>query len=457
MELIDVVSDMGKSYAKESTGVVATPAAQTKLLIGLREMTEAHFVSLFSCNLFTAKGRSSFVEHWNRLDFTENFEWAERNEQECGELNQFQCFLRFKKALDSVNTVMVSAIEGNNRMMSFLFTAAERKVHPNSTIDENEPNEKERLTEEYLKSSPSSISNSVLKKEGSTSISEGVQKMMTNTDELMINLNATFPTMENDEYYPVTQMLTDCRESSLQYCKAKTGSNRGSDFDPVTKIVNQCIARTPDGEALYWGDDVQKYGDKLKLRSKKNKDVKGFLSMTTATPKSRREFAETFFNVTSDCGLADTKLLVKAGNETLKFPFPAESLKQLNAGKKHKKDLVEMNLNIMVRPLLEYCSTICGETSADEVDERVRTIVENEQTNLSESKKFTKFKDIGKDYQRGTCAFVMIQAFYTAGGIYGKLDKILRLFDTLGKDQLSQKQHWNGLSKYNFVIIFLAV
>lgn len=223
MELINVVSDMGKSYAKESTGVVATPAAQTKLLIGLREMSEAHFVSLFSCNLFTAKGRSSFVKHWNRLDFTENFEWAERNDQECGELNQFQCFLRFKKALDNVK-VMVSAIEGNNRMMPFLFTAAERKVHPKSTIDENKPNEKERLTEEYLKSRPSSISNSVLTKEGSTSISEGVRRMMTNTDELMINLNATFPTKENDEYYPVTQMLTDCRESSLQYSKAKTGS-----------------------------------------------------------------------------------------------------------------------------------------------------------------------------------------------------------------------------------------
>jgi hypothetical protein len=107
---------MGKSYAKESTGVVATPAAQTKLLIGLRELSEGHFVSLFSCNLFTAEGRSSFVKHWNRLDFTENFEWSEHNAEECGELNQFQSFLRFKKALDNVNTVMVSAIEGNNRM-----------------------------------------------------------------------------------------------------------------------------------------------------------------------------------------------------------------------------------------------------------------------------------------------------------------------------------------------------
>ena len=99
---------------------------------------------------------------------------------------------------------------------------------------------------------------------------------------------------------------------------------------------------------------------------------------------------------------------------------------------------------------------MCGETSADVVDERVRMIVENELLNPSESKKFTKFRDIGKDHQRGTCAFVMIQAFYTAGSIYGKLDKILRVFDSLGKDQLSQKQHWNGLSKYNFVIIFLA-
>lgn len=446
---------MGKSYAKESTGVVATPAAQTKLLIGLRELSESHFVSLFSCNLFTAEGRSSFVKHWNRLDFTENFEWSEHNAEECGELNQFQSFLRFKKALDNVNTVMVSAIEGNNRMMTFLFTAAERKVHPKSTIDENEPNEKERLTKEYLKSKPSSISNSVLTKEGSTSISEGVGRMMTNTDELMINLNATFPTKENDEYYPVTQMLADCRESSLQYCKAKIGSNRQSGFDPVTKMMNQCIARTPDGEALYWGDDVQTYGDTLKLRNKKTA-VTGYLSMTTTTAKTKKEFAETFFNVTSDCGLTDTKLRVKAGTVKIKFPFPAESMKQLNSGKKHRKDLVEMNQLMMCYPLLEYCSTICGETSADVVDERVRMIVENELLNPSESKKFTKFKDIGKDHQRGTCAFVMIQAFYTAGSIYGKLDKILRVFDSLGKDQLSQKQHWNGLSKYNFVIIFLA-
>lgn len=455
MELIDVVSDMGKKFGNESTGVVCTPATQTKLLVGLREMSKIEYERLLSCNLFIQEGRSSFVKHWNEQSFTEKLEWSERNEKECDELNLFQRFFQFKKVFDVVNTTMVSAIEGNNRLMTFMHTAAERKVHPKSTIDENEPSDKERLTREYLRTNPSLISNTVLKVEGTTRISEGVEKVMSNTNELIINVNATFPTKENDKTYPAAQMLMDCRESSGEYARTKHDSNIKPTFDKVTEILNKCIARTEDGQAKYQEDDVWTYGEECKLRNKRT-NTSEVLLMTTTGKKNQKDWADKFINLVNDSDLTEMKLLAKVNSETKRFPFVAESQKQINAGEKHKKDLTELSLLMMCRKMITYCSATVGDASQQEIDEKVEKIVADELLNLSESKKFTKMKKLGSETHRGTCAFIMIQSFYTVGCIYRKQDKVLRLFDSLGKGQISQKQHWNGLSKYTYVIIFFA-
>ena len=454
MELIDNVSDMGKKFGNESTGVVCTPAKQTQLLVGLREMSKIDFERLFSCNLFLPDGRSSFAKHWNDLSFTEKLEWSERNEKECDGLNLFQRFFQFKKVLDVVNTAMVSAIEGNNRLMTFMHTAAERKVHPKSTIDENEPSDKERLTREYLRTKPSLISNTVLSVEGTTRISEGVEKVMSNTNELIIRVNATFPTKENDKTYPAAQMLMDCRELSADYARAKHDSNTKPSFDKVTEILNKCIARSEDGQAKYQEGDVLTYGEECRLKNKRTGTAETLLMTTTG--KTKKGWADQFIELFNDSDLTDMKLQAKVNNETKKFPFVAESLKQINEGEKHRKDLTELSLLMMCREMITYCCTTVGDASQQEIDERVEKIVADELLNLSESKKFTKMKQLGSENHRGTCAFIMIQSFYTVGCIYRKQDKVLRLFDSLGKGQISQKQHWNGLSKYTYVIIFFA-
>ncbi len=64
---------------------------------------------------------------------------------------------------------------------------------------------------------------------------------------------------ENDEAYPITQMLIEYREIAEQYARAKHENNRKHSFDTMTEILNQCIIRTQDGQEKNLSDDVQTY------------------------------------------------------------------------------------------------------------------------------------------------------------------------------------------------------
>ena len=64
---------------------------------------------------------------------------------------------------------------------------------------------------------------------------------------------------ENDEAYPITQMLIECREIAEQYARVKHENNRKHSFDTMTEILNQCIIRTQDGQEKNLSDDVQTY------------------------------------------------------------------------------------------------------------------------------------------------------------------------------------------------------
>ena len=152
------------------------PTMQTDDLKALMRLmaNKAHSDAFFGANLAKKQGRLEFLEIYHEY-FTHNkrLKWVEPEGTSTSE--PWDVFFSFKKAFDSVNTLFLSAVEGNHRFIVIVYNLLFRKAHETTTLSlDSDPDEEELLTEEYIKKMEENKNNSSmkLKKEGETSLAK---------------------------------------------------------------------------------------------------------------------------------------------------------------------------------------------------------------------------------------------------------------------------------------------
>ena len=421
-----------------ATGMVCTPAEQTDDIKRLGALTRSELESLLQYNVTMAEGRMQFVQKYNELNFADKLQWSQKNEDMVASEDEFIAFMKFKAQVDAVSSLMISMIEGNHRLLCIFFTYALRKVHKLSALTTEKAKEGEGLTVEYLRKKGVAINGDILVVEGSTDVRDGVRRVIHDDTTLMVNLNLSIPTSENCEKCPVGTLLNECRGESSQYALAKKASSSQTDFMHLAEVLNKAIPRRSDGSVKQTRlEVVRKLSGKFEIEGEKFN--------TSPSTTERKKWAARL--VSSTKGDSACSLTITVDEISKTYPLRRECWKQIKAGKKERTDLNELNLFVVGRVILAYCMKTHGGSSDDAIDDMVRVFIEKSVYNFSGDWRCNKISKIGSDGNKGVAAGVCVMSLYVVGNVFKVQEDVLKLFDTLGRGELSQTHHWNGLRK----------
>jgi len=421
-----------------ATGMVCTPAEQTDDIKRLGDLTNSELESLFRCNVTMAEGRKQFVQKYNELNFAGKLQWSHKDEDTVASGDEFVAFMKFKARFDEVSTLMISMIEGNHRLLCIFFTYALRKVHKLSTLTTDKAEEGAALTVEYLRKKGVEINGDALVVEGSTGVRDGVRRVISDSTTLMVNLNLSIPTRENCGKRPVGTLLNECRGESRHYALAKRESSSQTDFMYLTEVINKAIPRRTNG--------VVKQTRVVSARKLSNTfKIEGVEFLASPGKKERKKWAAKLVSYTK--GDSASSLTTSVDKIPKTYPFRQESWEQIKAGTSESTDMTELNLFVVGRVILAYCMKTYGGSSDDAIDDMVLVFIEKNVYNFSGDWRCNKIRKIGSDGNKGAAAGVCVMSLYVVGNVFKVQEDVLTVFDTLGRGELSQTHHWNGLSK----------
>lgn len=457
-------------------GVVCTPAKQTHDLQAMAAMSSSDIGKWASSNLYTRSGRLSFVKDYDHYYkkgtewWTEEDETRLENEYKDDELAFYFAFMAFKNNYNAVSTLMSSMNEGNHRVQCVDATAGGRKVHKLVPRVASRPDEKSQLSKEYLMKKGKGISDNFLFVEGRTSVSSGIWEVMKDDSELMVTVNFSIPTRENDSMHPIGSDLIYFRNESMEFSKEKHSSSSQSDFKKVVeelKKVFRTIGQTESNEPR----------EISRCFSVINKGARRKFFVRPGAEKGANKWGGTVIRVLH--GDAVNTMQVKVGGNVVTYPFLPETLPQLklrtrtakpNADPNNPKpdidwalddlpiDLIELNLAVFGTNMFQYCMKKHGDASDDRIREVAKMFLSQRYYNLSQQRRHnTSFLEfLGDDQHKGVAAAMYLQSLYMMGSIYGRQNEVISCIGSLGIASRAQEQHWNYLSKYDLIQYLLG-
>lgn len=453
---------------EDDEGIVCTPAEQTPDIKALADMSPSDLQSLTCNNLYTKKGRLSYVENYDRL-YGEGKFWTEEDETEQAEkykdeeLAYYFIFMAFKKQHDKNSTLMSSMNEGNHRVQCVNNTAGATKVHQKVRRREaSNPNKESLLTKEYLMKEGKAINENFLFVEGDTSVVSGIRAVMENDSNLMVRVNFSIPTRANDAVHPVGLDLIHHRNESMRFAREKHTSSDQSDFKPVAEEFKQ-VFQTSGQPA---SDELKKVYRKLCVNLK-GKKMNYYVR--PGNNKEEDDWAGTILRVVNRETIHTMR--IKVGDEIVSYPFRPENLRQLIMRTRTRKpdpdrekfnrevdcfrddlevDIVEITLFHFGTILFQYCMKRHGGAADDEIRETCKMILAQRLYNLSRKRRHdTKFlPKLGDDKHKGVAVAIYLQSMYVTGALYKREREVITCIGNLGIASRDQEQHYNFLSKY---------
>lgn len=475
--LIDGMNGMGSVV--HSSGPQCTPCEQTQDLKVFQALSIDDLIMLFGNNVATSSGRMNFAEQYNRHNFQKKFIWKDEEEKNVESDSAWTAFMKFKKAFDGINTLMISMEEGNHRLIASFFTFAGRKAHPKSKLTMEEPPPIEQLTPEYLKKEGKNINQNKLTKEGGTNLQSKILAIFLDVKGTHVCVNGLLciPNRANTKEYPVENTLKTCvvRSRSLTVAKhvssertclmeiatiMKTGNSTNVVNSGV--VFNKCFYVSLDGELKMFGlskpknnAPKTKKGDSNGGKKKKTKKEEVSNDAVLANPLRHYTDYESFCN--GDCNTKNVYVTSEAG-DVVRCYF-AQNYTDTAKGAKEKFDFHELNLLITGPLIFEVCLKQGG-LDREKREQIAEYFASHGYYNLSFNRSMQKMPDIdylgGKigDYSNDKIAkAVFIENIHTAACLFDRGEDAVRLIDSLGREQKDQSHYWDGLSKWHALFV----
>ncbi len=234
--------------ATENRKLIIDPTKPTKDLMAMKTLmnNKADSDAFFGANLATKKGRLDFLRIYGEY-FTHNnnkLKWVEREDTSS---EPWKDYFNFKKKFDAVNTLFLSAVEGNHRFIVIVYNLLFRKAHETTTLSlDSDPEEEELLTEEYIKGKDEDTNNSSmkLKTEGETSLAERYWLDMAADSSRLLSTTLYLPVKEFGDDYTIEEYTETWVERGVLITRAKkTGSGR----NVLHAVLRLCVNLRPCG------------------------------------------------------------------------------------------------------------------------------------------------------------------------------------------------------------------
>lgn len=244
---------------RENRSWIINPAKQTDDVKAMRKLLEnkEDADDFFGANLATRKGRLAFVGIYHKYFSHNELKW---NEPEEGDSEPWNVFFKFKEQFDRVNTLFLSAVEGNHRFIVIIYNLLFRKAHEATRLKlDSNPDEEELLTEEYIAAKavgPTNTSSRKLRNEGNTDVTKRLWWSMVNgVGDCSKLLPVVFhlPVQEFNDSYTVDDYTDFFKERSRLIYKSKRDSSARNVIQAISELLG----------GLCPGGDVEPNSDEL--------------------------------------------------------------------------------------------------------------------------------------------------------------------------------------------------